>query len=92
MILLKVSGLVKSVYYYTVSKIDRDEKNKKVINKIKKIFINNKERYGYRRITLELRNQGYNVNHKKVYRIMVKLGLKPLKRNKRMNLSIKSRH
>lgn len=38
---------------------------------------NNKERYGYRRITLELRNQGYNVNHKKVYRIMFKLGLKP---------------
>ncbi len=53
MILLKVSGLVKSVYYYTVSKIDKDEKNKKVINKIKKIFINNKERYGYRRITVE---------------------------------------
>ncbi|MCI8568250.1 MAG: transposase [Bacilli bacterium] len=26
---------------------------------------------------LELQNQGYNVNHKKVYRIMVKLGLKP---------------
>ena len=45
-------------------------------------FINNKERYGYRRITLELRNQGYNVNHKKVYRIMVKLGLKPLKKIK----------
>ena len=47
----------------------------------KEIFINNKERYGYRRITLELKNQGYNVNHKKVYRIMILLGLKPLKRN-----------
>ena len=59
------------------------------IDKIKEIFINNKERYGYRRITLELRNQGYNVNHKKVYRIMVKLGLKPLKRNKRKYSSYK---
>ena len=58
-------------------------------DKIKEIFINNKERYGYRRITLELRNQGYNVNHKKVYRIMVKLGLKPLKRNKRKYSSYK---
>ena len=83
MILLQVSGLAKSVYYYTLSKIDKDDKNKEIIDKIKEIFINNKERYGYRRITLELRNQGYNVNHKKVYRIMVKLGLKPLKRNKR---------
>ena len=69
MILLKVSGLAKSVYYYTLSKVDKDDKNKEIIDKIKEIFINNKERYGYRRITLELRNQSYNVNHKKVYRI-----------------------
>ena len=89
MILLKVSGLAKSVYYYTLSKTDKDDKNKEIIDKIKEIFINNKERYGYRRITLELRNQGYNVNHKKVYRIMVKLGLKPLKRNKRKYSSYK---
>ncbi len=89
MILLKVSGLAKSVYYYTLSKIDKDDKNKEIIDKIKEIFINNKERYGYRRITLELRNQGYNVNHKKVYRLMVKLGLKPLKRNKRKYSSYK---
>ena len=85
MILLQVSGLAKSVYYYTLSKTDKDDKNEK----IKEIFTNNKERYGYRRITLELKNQGYNVNHKKVYRIMVKLGLKPLKRNKRKYSSYK---
>ncbi|MGM9877259.1 MAG: IS3 family transposase, partial [Bacilli bacterium] len=66
-----------------MAKKDKDDKNKAIIDKIKEIFVNNKERYGYRRITLELRNQGYKVNHKKVYRIMVKLGLKPLKRNKR---------
>ncbi len=28
MILLKVSGLAKSVYYYTLSKTDKDDKNK----------------------------------------------------------------
>ncbi|MBQ3142743.1 MAG: IS3 family transposase [Bacilli bacterium] len=89
MILLKISGLSKSVYYYTLSKTDKDDKNKEIIDKIKEIFINNKERYGYRRITLELRNQGYNINHKKVYRIMVKLGLKSLKRNKRKYSSYK---
>ena len=88
-ILLKVSGLAKSVYYYTLSKTDKDSKNKEIIDKIKEIFINNKERYGYRRITLELRNQEYSVNHKKVYRIMIKLGLKPLKRNKRKYSSYK---
>lgn len=80
MILLKVSGLAKSVYYYTLSKIDKDDKNKEIIEKIKEIFFDNKERYGYRRITIELKNQGYNVNHKKVYRIMVKIRLKTLKK------------
>lgn len=88
-ILLKVSGLARSVYYYTLSKIDKDNKNKEVIKKIKEIFIKNKERYGYRRITLELKNQGYNVNHKKVYRLMHKLNLKPLKLNKRRYSSYK---
>ena len=53
MILLKVSGLAKSVYYYTLSKNDKDDKNKEFIEKIKEIFEQNKERYGYRRITLE---------------------------------------
>ena len=46
MILLQISGLAKSVYYYTLSKADKDNKNKKIIDKIKEIFINNKERYG----------------------------------------------
>ena len=72
MILLKISGLAKSTFYYNLSKTDKDNKNEEIINKIKEIFLKHKERYGYRRITLELRNQGYNVNHKKVYRIMVK--------------------
>lgn len=35
MILLKVSGLAKSVYYYTLSKTDKDDKNKDIIEKIK---------------------------------------------------------
>ncbi len=82
MILLKVSGLAKSVYYYTLSKKDKDIKNKEIIDKIKEIFIKNKERYDYRRITLELRNRGYNINRKKVYRLMVKFSLKPLKKTK----------
>ena len=77
------------MYYYTLSKNDKDDKNKEIIDKIKEIFNYHKERYGYRRITLELKNQGYNINHKKVYRIMVKLGLKPLKRNKRKYSSYK---
>ena len=45
-ILLQISGLAKSVYYYTLSKTDKDDKNKSIIDKIKEIFFYHKERYG----------------------------------------------
>lgn len=44
-------------------------------NLVKKIFDANKGRYGYRRITMELRNQGYVVNHKTVRKLMSEQGL-----------------
>lgn len=43
---------------------------------IQSIFDENKGNYGYRRIHLELKNRGIKVNHKKVQRIMKKLGVK----------------
>ncbi len=58
-------------------KIGVDEsKNKALIGLIKKIFEEHKRRYGVRRIHRELINLGYIVNHKKVQRLMNKLGLK----------------
>ena len=42
-----------------------------------------KGRYGYRRITDELRNAGSDVNHKTVQRLMQQLGLKSLVRPKK---------
>ncbi len=48
-------------------------------DKIQFIFDENDGNYGYRRIQLALRNEGLCVNHKKVQRIMRKLGLKGLK-------------
>ena len=39
------------------------------------IYHENKGRYGYRRITLELRNRGIIINHKTVQRLMKILGL-----------------
>ena len=40
------------------------------------IYHENQGRYGYRRITLEIRNRGYIINHKTVSRLMNILGLK----------------
>lgn len=50
---------------------------------ISTIYHNHKGRYGYRRITLELRNQGFLINHKTVQRLMKELGLKSLVRMKK---------
>lgn len=50
-------------------------KNDDIMNIIIDIFYTHKQRYGYRRITLELSNRGYIVNHKKVKRLMVVMGL-----------------
>lgn len=57
--------------------------------KYKEIFYENKKRYGYRRITLELKNQGININHKKVLRLMNKLNLHSITRKKGNILLIK---
>ena len=40
------------------------------------IYHENQGRYGYRRITLEMRNRGYYINHKMVSRLMKELDLK----------------
>ena len=54
---------------------------KKVKELIKAIFEENKSRYGYRRVTLELKNRGHIVNHKRVKKLMKLLNLFNQKQN-----------
>ncbi len=89
MALLKIAGVAKSTYFYHMSNMDKEDKNSEVKNQISSIFYENKGRYGYRRITLELRNRGFKVNHKKVQRIMKELGLQSIQRPKRRYSSYK---
>ena len=46
------------------------DKYKEVREVMHQIYHENKGRYGYRRITLELRNRGYRINHKTVLKLM----------------------
>ena len=73
--LLNNLNIAKSTYYYEISLYNKEDKDILIKEKIKEIYNNNKKRYGYRRITLELKNQGIIVNHKKVKKIMKLLGL-----------------
>ena len=68
---LRISNLPKSSFYEWSKKlnvVDHEEEN--LIKKIKLIIDKSKRRYGYRRVTLMLKNKGLVVNHKRVYRLM----------------------
>ncbi|WP_333491296.1 IS3 family transposase [Lactobacillus panisapium] len=67
--------LSRSNYYYTLKTDEKDCGNQQVMAEIKAIYEEHRHRYGYRRITLELRRRGWLVNHKKVQRLMHKLKL-----------------
>ena len=73
----------RSTFYYHLKNLNKPDKYKEVKDEILSIFHENKGRYGYRRITLELRNRGYKINHKTVYRLMKVLGLESIQRSKR---------
>ena len=67
--------LPKSDYYYWKNRSDPDAKNSDLMDAITTIYTDNNKRYGYRRITLQLKNNGRTVNHKAVKRLMSKLKL-----------------
>ena len=65
----------KSSYYYTVKVLEKDDEDMEIKERITSIYNENKGRYGYRRITLVLKNQEETINHKRVKRLMKVLGL-----------------
>ena len=82
-LLLETAHLARSTYYYQLKQLDGHDKDKEIKGEIQEIYYEHKGNYGYRRITLELRNRGFVVNHKKVQRLMKILGLSAQIRRKR---------
>ena len=82
-ILLKIIKLARSTYYYHLKQLDQTDKNHDLKVEIQAIYNEHKGNYGYRRVTFELRNRGFVVNHKKVQRLMKVLGLTARIRRKR---------
>ena len=82
-ILLNIIKLARSTYYYHLKKLNQVDKNQSIKVEIQAIYDEHKGNYGYRRITLELRNRGFVVNQKKVQRLMKLLGLSSQIRRKR---------
>jgi putative transposase len=57
-------------FYRSVQQQEPVEEDMEVRSTIQKIFTEHKRRYGYRRVSAELRRRGMPVNHKRVARLM----------------------
>lgn len=62
--------MARSTFYYGAATYGKDDKYATVIKLISEIYHLHKGRYGYRRIRLELKRKGYNLNGKTVLRLM----------------------
>lgn len=81
--LLRVAGLARSTFYYQAKVQMAGDKYAGLKSRIREIYERHKGRYGYRRVTAELRRVGQAINHKTVQRLMQALGLKSLVRPKK---------
>lgn len=58
------------------------DKYSELKKQIQAVYQEHKGRYGYRRITIQLRKQGVRINHKTVFRLMQEMGLKGRKKKR----------
>lgn len=71
-----MAALARSTFFYHQARLGQPDKYAQLKQDIKDIFETAKRRYGYRRVHTKLRQQGWKVNHKLVYKIMDHMGLK----------------
>jgi putative transposase len=81
--LLELARLPRSTFYYRQKAASRPDRHAALKEAIKAIFDSHKGRYGYRRVTAQLRQLGQRVNHKTVQSLMAGMGLKSLVRPKK---------
>jgi transposase InsO family protein len=66
----QLAGVSRVGFYRSLQEQKPAEEEMEVRSAIQRIALDHRRRYGYRRITAELRRQGMRVNHKRVLRIM----------------------
>ena len=84
--LLKAAGMARSTFYYQQKALQVADKYADMKVRIRAIYDQHKGRYGYRRITAMLKQQGGLINHKTVQRLMDQLQLKSLVRVKKYRM------
>ena len=66
----QLAGVSRAGFYRSLQRRDPIEEDMEVRSTIQLIFAEHKRRYGYRRVSKELRRRGMLVNHKRVQRLM----------------------
>ncbi len=74
--MLRAAHMARSTYFYHEKQSKSEDKYADLKQQIQAIYHSHKGRYGYRRITLALRNIGTVVNHKCIQRLMQSMKLK----------------
>lgn len=83
--LLELVQLPRSTYYYHAQRKETEDKYASVKEVMTAIHHKHHGRYGYRRMTEELKRQGYTINHKTVSKLMREISLYCRVRMKKYN-------
>ena len=78
--MLRHIKMARSTYYYNVARIEATDRYQAERKRISEIFAQHHKRYGYRRVCIQLRNEGYTINHKTVQKLMQEMLLKSVVR------------
>lgn len=75
----------RSGYYAWLKRMDQADPDQENMARVKSVYLQNRRVYGYRRVTHALRQTyGVKLNHKAVYRLMCKLGLRSVARKRKV--------
>ncbi len=83
----EILDCARSTYYHQTAAVDEQELRQAIAT-----LAGQWPRYGYRRITKQLQRQGWNINHKRVERLMGELGLSAHRKAKRRITTTESSH
>ena len=68
--------MARSTFYYQLKQSKLPDKYTREKEELISVFHEHKGRYGHRRITVEMKNRGYVINHKTIIKLMKICGIK----------------
>ena len=70
----------RATYYAWVKRVEQPDKDRERMRLVQVAWEKSRKTYGYRRVTIYLQQNGHQINHKAVLRLMNKLGIRSVAR------------